>query len=64
MAEPGFYDDRERAEKAAADHKALMWEVGDLMGQWECCRRACKAWSRRRRSPWTQSVFVSQPGRA
>jgi ATP-binding cassette subfamily F protein 3 len=35
MAEPGFYDDRERAEKAAADHKALMWEVGDLMSQWE-----------------------------
>jgi ATP-binding cassette subfamily F protein 3 len=35
MAAPGFYDDRERAEQAAADHKALMWEVGDLMGQWE-----------------------------
>jgi ATP-binding cassette subfamily F protein 3 len=35
MAEPGFYDDRERAEKAAADHKALMWEVGELMAQWE-----------------------------
>ena len=35
MAAPGFYDDRERAEKAAADHKTLMWEVGDLMGQWE-----------------------------
>jgi ATP-binding cassette subfamily F protein 3 len=35
MAGPGFYDDRERAEKAAADHKALMWEVGELMSQWE-----------------------------
>jgi ATP-binding cassette subfamily F protein 3 len=35
MAEPGFYDDRERAEKAAADHKSLMWEVGELMAQWE-----------------------------
>jgi ATP-binding cassette subfamily F protein 3 len=35
MAEPGFYDDRARAEQAAHDHKALMWEVGDLMSQWE-----------------------------
>jgi hypothetical protein len=35
MASPGFYDDRARAEKAANDHKTLMWEVGDLMQQWE-----------------------------
>jgi ATP-binding cassette, subfamily F, member 3 len=35
MAAPGFYDDRSAAEKAAAEHKALMWEVGDLMSQWE-----------------------------
>jgi ATP-binding cassette subfamily F protein 3 len=35
MASPGFYDDRSRAEQAANDHKALMWEVGDLMQQWE-----------------------------
>ncbi len=35
MAAPGFYDDRPAAEKAAAEHKTLMWEVGDLMSQWE-----------------------------
>jgi uncharacterized coiled-coil protein SlyX len=35
MASPGFYDDRALAEKAATAHKALMWEVGDLMNQWE-----------------------------
>jgi ATP-binding cassette subfamily F protein 3 len=35
MATPGFYADRVGAEKAAAEHKALMWEVGDLMSQWE-----------------------------
>jgi hypothetical protein len=35
MASPGFYDDRPRAEQAASEHKALMWEVGDLMNQWE-----------------------------
>jgi uncharacterized coiled-coil protein SlyX len=35
MASPGFYDDRPQAEQAAEDHKKLMWEVGDLMSQWE-----------------------------
>ena len=35
MASPGFYDDRPRAEQAAEEHKKLMWEIGDLMGQWE-----------------------------
>jgi ATP-binding cassette subfamily F protein 3 len=40
MASPGFYDDRARAERAAADHKSLMWEVGDLMSQWEMLAEA------------------------
>ena len=35
MASPGFYDDRARAEQAAEEHKKLMWEVGDLVSQWE-----------------------------
>jgi hypothetical protein len=35
MAEPGFYDDRERAAQAAEEHQKLMWETGDLMAQWE-----------------------------
>jgi predicted RNase H-like nuclease (RuvC/YqgF family) len=35
MASPGFYDDRANAEKSATDHKTLMWEVGDLLSQWE-----------------------------
>jgi ATP-binding cassette subfamily F protein 3 len=35
MASPGFYDDRDAAKAAADRHQALMWEVGDLMGQWE-----------------------------
>jgi ATP-binding cassette, subfamily F, member 3 len=35
MASSGFYDDRTRAEEAANTHKTLMWEVGDLMSQWE-----------------------------
>lgn len=35
IAAPGFYDDREQAEEVISRHQALMWEVGDLMRQWE-----------------------------
>jgi hypothetical protein len=35
MAEPGFYDAREQADASVTRHQALMWEVGDLMNQWE-----------------------------
>jgi ATP-binding cassette subfamily F protein 3 len=35
MSAPGFYDDRELSKPVIDRHQALMWEVGDLMGQWE-----------------------------
>jgi ATP-binding cassette subfamily F protein 3 len=35
MSAPGFYDVREAAEPIISQHQALMWEVGDLMNQWE-----------------------------
>jgi ATP-binding cassette subfamily F protein 3 len=35
MAAPGFYDDRDASKQLIDRHQALMWEVGDLMGQWE-----------------------------
>jgi ATP-binding cassette subfamily F protein 3 len=35
MASVGFYDDREGAKQVVDRHQALMWEVGDLMAQWE-----------------------------
>jgi ATP-binding cassette subfamily F protein 3 len=35
MSAPGFYDDREAAKPVIDKHQALMWEVGDLMNQWE-----------------------------
>ncbi len=35
MAAPGFYDDRAASQKAADQHQALMWTVGDLMHKWE-----------------------------
>jgi len=35
MSAPGFYDDRDASQLLVDQHQALMWEVGDLMGQWE-----------------------------
>ena len=35
MSEPGFYENHETSKPVIDRHQALMWEVGDLMGQWE-----------------------------
>jgi ATP-binding cassette subfamily F protein 3 len=35
MAEPGFYSDPTASKDLIDRHQALMWEVGDLMAQWE-----------------------------
>ena len=35
MASAGFYDDRDGSKQVLDRHQALMWEVGDLMAQWE-----------------------------
>ena len=35
MGAPGFYDDRDKSKQVIDKHQSLMWEVGDLMGQWE-----------------------------
>jgi ATP-binding cassette subfamily F protein 3 len=35
MSESGFYEDVARSKPVIDRHQALMWEVGDLMAQWE-----------------------------
>ena len=35
MASPGFYENVEGAHVATNRHQTLMWEVGDLINQWE-----------------------------
>jgi ATP-binding cassette subfamily F protein 3 len=35
MSSPGFYDDRDASKQTIDRHQSLMWEVGDLMAQWE-----------------------------
>ena len=39
MAAPGFYDDRDAAQPVITRYEKLMWEVGDLMGQWEALQK-------------------------
>jgi ATP-binding cassette subfamily F protein 3 len=39
MSAPGFYEDREASKPLIDRHQALMWEVGDLMNQWEALQR-------------------------
>jgi ATP-binding cassette subfamily F protein 3 len=40
---PGFYDDPAGAQVVIERHQALMWEVGDLMGQWEALQEHAAA---------------------
>ena len=42
MAAPDFYGDREAAQPVIDRHQALMWEVGDLIHQWEALQEAAE----------------------
>jgi ATP-binding cassette subfamily F protein 3 len=35
MSSPGFYNDHAKAKPVVDEHQSLMWEVGDLLNQWE-----------------------------
>jgi ATP-binding cassette subfamily F protein 3 len=35
MSAPAFYEDRDSSKRVIDRHQSLMWEVGDLMAQWE-----------------------------
>ncbi len=39
MSAPGFYENHETAKPIIDKHQALMWEVGDLMHQWEALQQ-------------------------
>ena len=39
MSAPGFYDDRDAAKPVVDRYQNLMWEVGDLMEQWEALQQ-------------------------
>jgi ATP-binding cassette subfamily F protein 3 len=42
MSAPGFYENHDAAKPIIDRHQALMWEVGDLMHQWETLQAATK----------------------
>jgi ATP-binding cassette subfamily F protein 3 len=42
MAAPGFYADRAAAQPVIDRHQSLMWQVGDLMHQWEQLQHAAE----------------------
>ena len=35
MSQPSFYEDRDQAQPLIDRHQTLMWELGELMHQWE-----------------------------
>ena len=35
MSAPDFYSDHEKSKPVLAQHQELMWQVGELLGQWE-----------------------------
>jgi ATP-binding cassette subfamily F protein 3 len=43
MAVPGFYEDREASQAVVSRHQGLMWEVGELMQQWEMLSESAEA---------------------
>jgi hypothetical protein len=42
MSAPGFYEHHDISRPVIDRHQALMWEVGDLMNQWEALQRETK----------------------
>jgi len=50
MAAPDFYSDHEKSKPVLAQHQALMWEVGELLGQWEMLQNEAEQYSERRSS--------------
>jgi len=45
MAAPSFYENHERAKPLLDQHQALMWEVGDLLNQWEMLQAQADAFT-------------------
>ena len=45
MAAPGFYDRRDEAKPVIDQHQALMWQVGDLLSQWEMLQGEAQAFT-------------------
>ena len=45
MAAPDFYSDHEKSKPVLARHQALMWDVGELLGQWEMLQKEAEQYA-------------------
>ena len=45
MSAPDFYADHEQSKPVLAQHQALMWEVGELLGQWEMLQKEAEGYA-------------------
>jgi uncharacterized coiled-coil protein SlyX len=45
MAAPDFYSNHEESKPVLARHQALMWEVGELLGQWEMLQKEAEQYA-------------------
>jgi ATP-binding cassette subfamily F protein 3 len=45
MSAPDFYSDHEKSKPVLAKHQALMWEVGELLSQWEMLQAETESFS-------------------
>ena len=45
MSAPDFYSDHEKSKPILAQHQALMWEVGELLGQWEMLQKEAEGYA-------------------
>jgi ATP-binding cassette subfamily F protein 3 len=50
MSAPDFYNDHEKSKPVLARHQALMWEVGELLAQWEMLQSEADQYSDLRNS--------------
>ncbi len=50
MAAADFYNDHEKSKPVLAQHQSLMWEVGELLGQWEMLQSEAELFSDLRNS--------------
>jgi ATP-binding cassette, subfamily F, member 3 len=55
MSAPGFYEDRTASQRVIDRHQALMWEVGELMHQWEVLADGAESAKRDDASPTSSS---------
>ena len=45
MSAPDFYQDHEKSKPILVKHQELMWEVGELLGQWEMLQAELSAFN-------------------